>query len=171
MLSQRTERILAESDHNDRKIRRLVEGPGYQDELEAIIDIWFHAGKAEYSYLPLFQQLTRQKAGEVFREVILQRCEIWTGWETDAPAAFLAMAGDYVDRLYVDPPRQHQGWGTRLIEFAKILCPEGLRLHTHQANDNARALYESRGFSAVKFGLSAPPESVPDVEYRWQPEL
>jgi hypothetical protein len=30
-------------------------------------------------------------------------------------------------------------------------------------------LYEKHGFKAVKFGLSPPPESAPDVEYRWRP--
>jgi len=35
--------------------------------------------------------------------------------------------------------------------------------------DAARAFYEKQGFVAVRFGQSLPPESAPDVEYRWRP--
>jgi hypothetical protein len=40
-------------------------------------------------------------------------------------------------------------------------------LYTLQINTNARAFYERNGFRALKFGLSPPPESEPDVEYHW----
>jgi GNAT superfamily N-acetyltransferase len=72
--------------------------------------------------------------------------------------------------MFVDPPEWRKGWGTRLVLLAKTLHPEGLELHTHQANQAARQLYETHGFRAVKFGLSPPPESVPDVEYHWRPD-
>ena len=84
--------------------------------------------------------------------------------------AFLAMRSSYIDRLYVDPARQRRGWGTRLLEHARALSPRGLELHTHVENHVARALYEKHGFVAVRFGVSPPPESAPDVEYHWRPE-
>jgi ribosomal protein S18 acetylase RimI-like enzyme len=56
-----------------------------------------------------------------------------------------------------------------LVVFAKSLSPNGLELHTHQANHAARRLYEKHGFKAVKFGTSPLPESAPDVEYHWRP--
>jgi hypothetical protein len=33
----------------------------------------------------------------------------------------------------------------------------------------ARSFYEKQGFVAVYSGVSPPPESEPDVEYRWRP--
>jgi GNAT superfamily N-acetyltransferase len=83
--------------------------------------------------------------------------------------AFLAMKASYVDRLYVDPSAWRTGWGTQLVHFAKQVSPSGLELHTHQANAAARAFYERHGFQAVKFGISPPPESAPDVEYPGRP--
>jgi len=83
---------------------------------------------------------------------------------------YLAMQDAYIDRLYVDPMEQRRGWGSRLIELAKRMHPMGLRLHTHQANHPARAFYERHGFRAVRFGVSPPPESAPDVEYAWRSE-
>jgi GNAT superfamily N-acetyltransferase len=79
------------------------------------------------------------------------------------------MNGSYLDRLYVDPSEWRQGWGTLFIELAKTRSPQGLELHTHQENRAAHALYEKHGFKAVRFGISPPPESAPDVEYHWRP--
>ena len=67
----------------------------------------------------------------------------------------------------MDPRCQRRGVGTALLERAKELAPEGLTLFTHQRNERARAFYERRGFRAVQFGVSPPPESEPDVKYAW----
>jgi ribosomal protein S18 acetylase RimI-like enzyme len=56
-----------------------------------------------------------------------------------------------------------------LLAHACSLSPQGLELHTHQQNTGARRFYERHGFAAVRFGLSPPPESAPDVEYHWRP--
>ena len=93
------------------------------------------------------------------------------GWalSIETVVAFLAMNGSYIDRMYVDPIEWRKGWGARFLALAKALFPSGLELHTHQENHAARALYEKQGFVAVRFGLSPPPESAPDVEYHWRP--
>lgn len=80
------------------------------------------------------------------------------------------MKGSYIDRMYVDSSEWHKGWGTQLLAFAKMFCPQGLELHTHQENHGARRFYEKHGFKAVRFGTSPPPESAPDVEYHWRPD-
>ena len=110
-----------------------------------------------------------EKAKEVFRTVIQPKCAIWVGTVDDQIAAFLALDGSYLERLYVDPDQWRKGWGTRLLQLAKTLSPAGLELHTHQANRLARVFYERQGFVAVKYGTSPPPESAPDVEYHWRP--
>lgn len=140
------------------------------DEL-AVIGVWQRSGQAAYGFLPNWQALTLAQAGEIFREVIRPRCNIWVGTRNHVIVAFLAMAGSYVDRMYVDPAEWRQGWGTRFVLFAKTLHPAGLELHTHRENHAARQLYEKHGFKAVKFGMSPPPESAPDVEYHWRPAV
>lgn len=142
----------------------------YQDQDEsAVIGVWHRSGRAAYQFLPAWQQLTMDAAGDIFREVIGSRCRIWVGTSNEQVVAFLAMVGSYIDRLYVDPAEWRKGWGTRLVLFAKAQYPRGLELHTHQQNDAARRLYEKHGFTAVRFGASPPPESAPDVEYHWRP--
>ena len=141
-----------------------------EDE-SAVVNVWFRSGKAAYGYLPLWRELTRDVAQRIFREVIASQCRIWVGCADEQIVAFLAMQASYVDRMYVDPAHWSRGWGSRLIDFAKSISPQGLELHTHQENHPARRLYEKHGFRAVKFGVSPSPESAPDVEYHWRPGI
>jgi GNAT superfamily N-acetyltransferase len=140
-----------------------------RDEVE-VIGVWHRSGRAAYGFLPNWQAFTLAQAGEVFREVIQPRCEIWVGIREDAVVAYLAMAGSYIDRMYVDPAEWRNGWGTRFVELAKTLHPSGVELHTHQENHPARRLYEKHGFKAARFGISPEPECAPDVEYHWRPD-
>ena len=131
--------------------------------------LWHGSGQAAYTYLPTWQSFILDHARQVFQDVIVGRCDIWVGTLDARVVAYLAMHGSYIDRLYVDPSEWRRGWGTRFVEFAKAHSPGGLELHTHQQNQAARTLYEKHDFTAVKFGISPPPESAPDVEYHWRP--
>ena len=130
--------------------------------------VWHRSGLDEYTYTP-FQELDEATAIEIFRNVILKNCDVWIYESGGAIAGFIAMKDSYVDRLYIDPKFQRSGIGTALLEYAKKLSPRGLELHTHQQNQRACRFYEKHGFVAVKFGISPPPESLPDVEYHWRP--
>jgi GNAT superfamily N-acetyltransferase len=142
----------------------------YRDaDEEEVVGVWHRSGLAAYTYLPTWQALTLETARMVFRNVIRPDCTIWVGTLDERIMAYLAMNGSYIDRLYVDPSEWRKGWGTRFIALAKQISPHGLELHTHQENHAARRLYEHPGFVAVKFGVSPPPESAPDVEYHWRP--
>jgi GNAT superfamily N-acetyltransferase len=142
----------------------------FEDGDEAlVVAVWHRSGRAAYQFLPTWQAFTLEQASEVFRAAIRPRCDIWVGTCREQVVAFLALAGSYVDRLYVDPSEWRTGWGTRLVLLAKALRPDGLELHTHRENHAARQLYEKHGFRAVKFGFSPPPENAPDVEYHWRP--
>ena len=127
---------------------------------EAVISLWRRA-----AFLPL----TLEDADTTFSDHIEPRCDIWVTIEESRKVAYLAIAGSMIDRLYVDPPDQESGHGSRLLDLAKELRPDGLELYTHLENRQARSFYESRDFEAIEFGVSPPPESMPDVKYRWTP--
>jgi ribosomal protein S18 acetylase RimI-like enzyme len=133
-----------------------------------VVAVWHRAGMAAYTFLPTWQAFTLEQAQWVFEHIIQPHCAIWVATLDERVVAYLAMQGTYIDRLYVDPRAWRQGWGTQLVHVAKHVSPSGLELHTQQANVAARALYERQGFVAVKYGLSPPPESAPDVEYYWR---
>jgi len=146
------------------RIRRMDD-----DDFDAVVRVWHTSGLAAYGFIELWQQLTLDRAREIFREAILSRCDIWVAELEDGIAAFLALHDSYLDRLYVLPVQQRRGLGTALLEHAMRTSPAGLELHTHQKNAAARAFYEKHGFVAVKLGVSPPPENEPDVEYHWRP--
>ncbi len=133
----------------------------------AVVAIWYRSGRAAYTFLPAWQTFSLPQAQHVFQPDIATRCALWVALDEERVVAFMALKQHYIDRLYVDPCDQRQGWGSSLIDHAKSLHPQGLELHTHQANYSARAFYEKHGFIAVGFGTSPPPESAPDVLYRW----
>jgi ribosomal protein S18 acetylase RimI-like enzyme len=145
-------------------VRRLVPA-----DVSAAAAVWHASARVAYPYLPLQQGLTPADAERIFREHIWPANEIWVATRDETVVAFLAVQGSYIDRLYVHPEHQGCGVGSALLEQAKSLSPTGLELHTHQKNAQARAFYEKHGFRAVKFGVSPPPESEPDVEYHWRP--
>jgi hypothetical protein len=78
------------------------------DERE-VVSLWHRSVLAAYPYLPTAQSLTREKAGEVFREVIRPGKSLWVGVQDGHIVAYLALRGSYIDRLYVDPAEWHQG--------------------------------------------------------------
>jgi GNAT superfamily N-acetyltransferase len=147
----------------------LIIRPYRPSDFDPVNDLW---RRARVQAFPEFQARKGHTADEdraYFREVILAKNEVWVA-EVDAhPRAFIAMAGDFIDQLYVDPVRQRRGIGRALIAHAKRQSPSGLRLFTLQFNANGRAFYEKLGFVVARLGVSPPPESEPDVEYHWRP--
>jgi len=138
-----------------------------QTDLYCTAQVWRRSGQAEYHYLSAFQELDENMAIDVFSRYIQDKCKIWVYVSMAEISGFIAMNENLIDRLYVDPAYQGLGIGSKLISHAKQLYPDGLILRTHRQNTRARAFYEKRGFKPVSFGLSPPPESMPDVEYHW----
>ena len=62
--------------------------------------------------------------------------------------AFLALAGDEVDHLYVHPDQHRQGLGTALLLHAQE-ARKRLELWVFQRNTGAVAFYEAHGFAIV----------------------
>ncbi len=141
-----------------------------QTDLNQVVEVWLLSGKDEYSYLPDFQKLNLQSATDLFVDIIQSEFPLWVAEANGKLLGFMAIKDSYIDRLYVLPDQQRSGIGGQLIQHAKNLSPTGLELYTHQQNQRARSFYEKSGFKAVKFGVSPPPESLPDVMYQWRPD-
>ena len=54
-----------------------------------------------------------------------------SGWP---PVGVLAMAEEWIEQLYVDPPEQRRGVGSALLAHGKALSPDCLRVLTLQRN-------------------------------------
>lgn len=140
--------------------------PAGAADRDALGALWFRSARDAHDYLPMLQALTEAEAVGQFRRFTAD-LELWVAARAEAPIGLLALDSDCVDRLYVEPSARGSGVGSRLLDHAKHLRPDGLRLFTHQKNARARAFYEARDFRPIRFGLSPAPESEPDVEYAW----
>ncbi len=139
-------------------------------DVPATVALWHETRKDTYHFLHTEEKLTLDDSARFFREVIYPGADLWVAEEGEQLLGYLARKGSYIDRLYVRPAAQRNGVGLALLSKARELSPTGLELHTHQENTKARRFYEKHGFKAVRFGVSPPPESAPDVEYHWRPE-
>ena len=137
------------------------------DELPAVVAVWSRSKKRAYGWLAIEQARTPHEELAYFRDSICLRCEVWVALRGERIAGLLAIEGDQIDQLYVEPGDQGGGVGTALLAQAKQRHPRGLSLFTFQRNARARAFYEARGFRAVRLGVSPAPESEPDVRYEW----
>jgi len=139
------------------------------EDFDPVNDLWRRARLHAYGDFQTRKGHTAEEDRTYFREVVQVKHDLWVADIDERPAAFMAIAGDFVDQLFVAPEHQRRGLGAALLAHARRLSPQGLRLFTFQFNANARAFYEKNGFTVARLGVSPPPVSEPDVEYHWRP--
>ena len=148
-------------------MKNFIIRPYKSDDFDPVTSLWRRAREQAF---PDFQRRKGHPFEEdqaYFRDVILVNDDVWVVEQEGQPVAFMAIAGDFIDQLYVDPKHQRLGIGRALLDYARTLSPEHLWLYTLQINTNGRAFYEKNGFRIVKLGISPAPESEPDIEYHW----
>ncbi len=144
------------------EIRRISES-----DIEPTVRMWRRSREGVQPKLEARLKYSPEDDLEFFTETLLKDCSVWIAIVKEQPVGLLAISGEFVEQLHVDPAQQRRGIGTTLLDLAKQKSPARLQLHTHQANTGARKFYEERGFRALRFGVSAAPESEPDVLYEW----
>ena len=138
------------------------------EDFDDVTRLWFEAETAAMPKLMARMGHTLEDAREYFSRAVVAEDQIWVYERNGVPLGFLAIQGEFIDRLYDDPAYHRQGIGGALLKKARQLLPKHMWLYTHIANKMARAFYEKNGFVAEKFGVSPEPESEPDVEYHWR---
>ena len=159
-----------------RRTGDLPEGPGYRFRMlvrpitsadaDPTFRLWRAVIAATYDFLPAHTEVEDRA---YFQNQILAHHDVFVAEVEGAIVGYMAIQDDYIDRLYVAVEHQRQGVGSALLAEARTRSPSRLRLCTHQQNHGACKFYERQGFLAVRYGLSPPPECVPDVEYWWRP--
>jgi ribosomal protein S18 acetylase RimI-like enzyme len=99
------------------------------------------------------------------RDIVLPRQQVTVAEAGEEIAGFIAVSGDWVEQLYLDPAWTGQGIGSRLLLEATAALPV-VKLHCFQANTGARRFYERHGFRAESLGDgTANEEGLPDILY------
>jgi putative acetyltransferase len=73
-----------------------------------------------------------------------------------------------LNQIFLDPMYQNRSVGLALLNKAKEICPQGLKLHTLQQNKTACLFYEKQGFQAGKLTTNEI-NGQPNIEYDWIP--
>jgi GNAT superfamily N-acetyltransferase len=99
------------------------------------------------------------------RDILLPNQQVTVAEAAGRIVGFIAVSGEWVEQLYLDPAWTGQGIGSRLLAHANSGMAV-VKLHCFQANSGARRFYERHGFRAEAFGDgSANEEGLPDILY------
>ncbi|WP_246298423.1 GNAT family N-acetyltransferase [Mesorhizobium erdmanii] len=99
------------------------------------------------------------------RDIVLPRQQVTVAEAGEEIVGFIAVNGDWVEQLYLDPAWTGQGLGSRLLMKMTAALPV-VKLHCFQANTGARRFYERHGFRAEAFGDgNTNEEGLPDILY------
>jgi GNAT superfamily N-acetyltransferase len=136
------------------------------DEALAVADLWL---RPRYSSIPAIPPPVHSddEVREWFASVVLPRQELWVIEADGGLVALLVLDNGWLAQLCVDPEWTGRGLGSRLVNLAKELRPDGLDLWTFQSNTGARRFYEQHGFAPSETTDGANEEGAPDVHYHW----
>lgn len=135
-------------------------------EVRSAADLWLRARRASVPQIPPPVH-SDDEVRAYFETVLFPSQELWVVASQGQLVALMALGGDWLEQLYVDPAWTGGGLGSRLVDLAKQRRA-ALDLWTFQANLGARNFYERHGFLVVATTEGDNEEGAPDVRYHWQ---
>ncbi|ESY87984.1 MULTISPECIES: GNAT family N-acetyltransferase [Mesorhizobium] len=133
------------------------------DSDAAAIATMMRASLNAFDWMPVLH--TPEEDLFFIRDVMLPRQQVTVAEAGEEIIGFIAVNGDWVEQLYLDPTWTGQGVGSRLLTDATAALPV-VNLHCFQSNTGARRFYERHGFRAEASGDgTANEEGLPDILY------
>ncbi|MER7133749.1 GNAT family N-acetyltransferase [Streptosporangium saharense] len=144
--------------------------PAETADAAVIARIHMASRAAAMPYLPP-QRRDHAQVARWIEEVVLPACRTWVAVREGEVVGYAALDGDVLEHLYLRPDVRRRGIGTLLLGEVRRHSPHGLSLHVFQSNVEARAFYESHGFTVLDTddgGRNM--EKLPDMTLRWTPD-
>lgn len=150
---------------------RLDIRPAAADDAAVVAEVYLRSRKELVAGAPLAH--SDESVRGYIRDRLIPAGTTTVALADDTIVGFMATSRDaecaWITQLYLHPAWIGRGIGTRLLERAKAGLGPLIRLYTFQCNHRARAFYERRGFTAVKFSDGAGnEEKCPDILYEWR---
>jgi GNAT superfamily N-acetyltransferase len=126
------------------------------DDFDPVNDLWRRSRLAAFPDVQARTGHTAEDDRDYFREVVQVKNDVWVAEVHGRPAAFMAIAGDFIDQLHVAPEHQRRGLGAALLAHARAVSPSGLRA-VHLSGQRERpARAHVSGSDRRRARLSAP---------------
>jgi len=113
---------------------------------EAIVDTWYRASLLAH---PFLEADFLEKEKKSIRELYLPNTKTWVYEEGGEVVGFIAMLGNEVGAIFVQPACQGRGIGTQLMDLMAQTHPE-LEVEVFEKNSKGRAFYKKYGFRFLK---------------------
>ncbi|NES82873.1 MAG: GNAT family N-acetyltransferase [Moorea sp. SIO2B7] len=113
--------------------------------LNAVISSWENASKLAHPFLT--QEFLAQERDNI-PNVYLPNADTWVAEINGRVIGFIALLGNEVGAIFVEPTFQGKGVGTSLMDKARELHGE-LEVEVFQANSFARKFYANYGFQPL----------------------
>jgi ribosomal protein S18 acetylase RimI-like enzyme len=141
---------------------KAVLRPAESSDAGAIAKV-MRAALGSFDWMPVIH--TPAEDFTFIRDIVLPRQQVTVAEAGKEIVGFIAIGGEWVEQLYLDPAWAGQGIGSRLLMDATASLP-AVKLHCFQSNTGARRFYERHGFRAEAFGDGTNnEEGLPDILY------
>jgi len=116
-----------------------------ENDLSDLLDVWYAA--AQIAHLFLDEAFFAQERKDI-TEIYLPNAETWVYERNAGVVAFIALLGNEVGGIFVNPERQRQGIGRALLDHARELR-DRLEAEVFKENALGRAFYDKYGFKIL----------------------
>ena len=114
-------------------------------DASALVSIWLAASAVAHPFLS--EDFIAQEA-ENLRHVYLPNTRTWVVESDGSPVGFIAMMGNEIGGLFLDPQHHGKGMGKAMLEHARsFIFP--LEVEVFASNEVGRPFYERQGFREV----------------------
>lgn len=120
---------------------------GLSEDVDPLVAMWRRSVEATHNFLTAADITMLEpevRAG-------LERLEVWVADAGKVTAGFMAMHGNMIEALFIDPACMGMKLGTRFIEHARKLRGDDteLRVDVNEGNPAAVGFYRAKGFQQI----------------------
>lgn len=116
------------------------------NDTDALIAIWEQANALAHPFLaPEFVAFVK----DAMRNMYLPNAETWVLEENGGPIGFIAMIGNEIGGLFLDPAHHGHGFGRSMVDHV-VELKGPLRVEVFKDNKVGRPFYERYGFEFVE---------------------
>lgn len=121
-------------------------------DCDEVLDVWSRASAVAHPFLS--EQFLEQERRNI-PEVYLPQAETWVWESAGHVVGYIALLGNEIGGLFVDPLHQRRGFGRALVDKARALRGD-LEVEVFEKNLAGRAFYSSLGFRYLRQHLHEP---------------